>query len=223
VSKSGAQGSSQSEGVKQEVEIQTATRKVKTKVEDDGKLKVEIEGPDVKLKYEMEDGELRLKTEDSKGEEKEASEREKTEVEDLLEQEDIEIASKEGELEFAHGGVHTRTNFPLSINPETNELVVTTSAGQKIVTILPDVAVQNMLAQGILTTIAADSNQSSSVRLETFDGEPTYRIEGEKKMRLFGLIPISVQTTAFVSPQDGAVLAQQRSLLSNILSFVSAN
>ncbi|HAV15197.1 MAG TPA: hypothetical protein DCX25_02615 [Candidatus Pacebacteria bacterium] len=211
----------QREGTKQELEIQTGNRKVKTKAEDNGKFKLEIENPDVKLKYEVKDGELLLKTEDKKGNEKEASEQEKEETEGLFEQEDIEVASKEGEIEFEHKGVRTRTNFPLSIDPTTNGLVVTTPAGQKTVTTLPDVAVQNMLSQGVLTTIVSESVQTSPVQLETFEGELAYRIEGEKEIRVLGFIPVMVQTTAYVSPDDGQIVAQRRSLLSNILNFIS--
>lgn len=211
----------QREGMKQESETQIGKRKVKTKIEDDGKVKIEVEEANVKLKYEVENGELKLKTEGIKGEEKEAGKREREQVEDLFEREDIEVASKEGELEFEHGGVRTRTNFPLSINPETKELVVTTPAGQKTVSTLPDDAVRNMLSQGVLTTVATESAQAPAVRLETFGETPAYRIDGIKEMRLFGLLPISVQTTAFVSSENGNILAQQRSLLSNILSFFS--
>ncbi|MBN1168450.1 hypothetical protein JXA63_01015 [Candidatus Woesebacteria bacterium] len=43
-----------------------------------------------------------------------------------------------------------QTNFPLKVNLDTNELIVTTPKGEKTVTILPDKAVFNMLAANVL-------------------------------------------------------------------------
>jgi hypothetical protein len=43
-----------------------------------------------------------------------------------------------------------QTHFPLKVNLETNELMVTTPKGSKIVTVLPDKAVANMLAANVL-------------------------------------------------------------------------
>jgi len=46
--------------------------------------------------------------------------------------------------------VAAKSNFPLSVNLETNELIVTTKKGSKVVTVLPDAAVNNMLAANVL-------------------------------------------------------------------------
>lgn len=49
--------------------------------------------------------------------------------------------------------IAAQTHFPLMVNLETNELIVTTPKGQKVVTVLPDQAVQNMLAANVLDQI----------------------------------------------------------------------
>jgi hypothetical protein len=46
-----------------------------------------------------------------------------------------------------------QTNFPLRVNLETNELIVNTPKGSKVVTVLPDAAVANMLAANVLDQI----------------------------------------------------------------------
>lgn len=46
--------------------------------------------------------------------------------------------------------IQAQTNFPLRVNTETNELIVITPNGSKIVTILPDAAVRNMLAANVI-------------------------------------------------------------------------
>lgn len=46
--------------------------------------------------------------------------------------------------------IGAQTHFPLMVNLETNELIVTTPKGQKVVTVLPDKAVENMLAANVI-------------------------------------------------------------------------
>lgn len=46
--------------------------------------------------------------------------------------------------------IAAQTHFPLMVNLETNELIVTTPKGSKVVTVLPDAAVQHMLAANVL-------------------------------------------------------------------------
>ena len=90
------------------------------------------------------------------------------EIEDEEEQESTESAEfdtdpdDEDSLKVkAHGNatlvisnkLAAQTNFPLRVNLDTNELIVNTPKGVKIVTILPDQAVANMLAANVLDQI----------------------------------------------------------------------
>ena len=82
------------------------------------------------------------------------------EIEDVLDDEDAQVASDGGGF-IVKRHLGARSHFPLSINPETNELIVTTPAGTKIVTTLPDTAVHNMLTKGILSKIGGGIASSS--------------------------------------------------------------
>ena len=123
------------------------------------------------------------------------------------------------------------TNFPLSINIETKELIVTTPAGQKIVTVLPDEAVANLLVTGIINRVETASSDATTqgqlgaltgvVKLEIRNNEVVYKVKGTKTHRMFGFVPIDTQTTAFVSVNGGMVVAQQRSVLANVVDFLS--
>lgn len=90
------------------------------------------------------------------------------EIEDEEEQESTESAEfdtdpdDDNSLEIkAHGNaalvisnkLAAQTNFPLRVNLDTNELIVNTPKGAKIVTVLPDAAVANMLAANVLDQI----------------------------------------------------------------------
>lgn len=208
---------------KSETEIETADgRKVKTKIEDDGRVKVEIE--DRKLKIKFENGKFRVEHEDEGSQSGELDDDDIEELEDEIEQEfedeGIEIASSSGGLLIKKNKRSALTKFPLSINPQTNELVVTTPAGQKIVTILPDQAVENMLSKSVLSDIDEDGDEEN-IEIEERVDELVYKIKGEKDHKFLGFIPLKTAITAFVSAQTGELTAQEQSLLSRIISQLS--
>ncbi len=214
-----------------ETEIETRSGvKVKTKVEDSGARKVEIEGRGIHFKFEEEDGVVKLKIEDENGEEVSdaAHVREREALEQELEDEDIDIASEDGHMVVEHNSVRARTNFPLSINPETKELIVTTPAGERTVAILPDEAIQNMLAQGFLTRIGSESvapaisttsaTPASQVEISLHNGDVVYEVKGEKEQKFLGVIPVAIPRTILVSAQNGEVIGQSQSWLSALLN-----
>lgn len=237
VSSSGLKMKTESEGNKRETEIETADgQKIKTKIEKDGTTKIEIENGTVKLKYKIENGQLVLKVEDESGEEVEIEDDELEELEDMVEDEladdDIQLTpTADNQLAVTKNQVAALTNFPLSINVETKELIVTTPAGQKIVTVLPDEAVANLLATGIINrveTAPADATTQGQlgaltgvVKLEIRNNKVVYKVRGTKIHRMLGFIPIDTQTTAFVSADSGTVVAQQRSVLASVVDFLS--
>ena len=63
---------------------------------------------------------------------------------------DVTLQSNENAASVIRNKLSAQTHFPLMVNLDTNELIVTTPKGSKIVTILPDQAVQNMLAANVL-------------------------------------------------------------------------
>lgn len=237
VTSTGLKMKSESEGTKQESEIETAEGlKIKTKTEDDGTTKVEIENGTVKLKYRVENGQLVLKAEDENGEEVELEDSELKELEDSVDDEmgddDLKLASTtDDKLSVTRNQIKAITDFPLSIDVETRELVVTTPDGQKIVTVLPDQAVDNLLATGIISKLETPPTDTTTqtqpdaltgeVKIETRNNEVVYRINGVKTHRILGFIPVNTQTTAFVSADSGNVVAQERSLLTSFVDFLS--
>ena len=216
------------EGNKQETEIETADgQKIKTKVEDDGITKVEIERGQLKVKYVLENGTFKLKAENESGKEVELEDDELDEVESELEDDGIKIASASGRPVLSRNNIGAQTDFPLSIDIGTNQLIVTTPAGQKIVTVLPDQAVQNLLAANIINSIDSTDTTGeletldSVVKLEMRNGEVVYRVKGVKKRRLLGLFNVDNSTTVFVSSESGLPVAQEQSLLANIVDSLS--
>src|SRR3989344_1388150 len=216
------------EGNKQETEIETADgQKIKTKVEDDGITKVEIERGQLKVKYVLENGTFKLKAENESGKEVELEDDELDEVESELEDDGIKIASATGRPVLFRHNLGAQTDFPLSIDIGTNQLIVTTPAGQRVVTVLPDQAVQNLLAANIINSVDSTDTTGeletldSVVKLEMRNGEVVYRVKGVKKRRLLGLFNVDNSTTVFVSSESGLPVAQEQSLLANIVDSLS--
>lgn len=225
-----------SKGLKKETEIETAEGiKIKTKVEDDGSIKVEVEKGKLKLKYSTQNGKSQLEAEGEHGQEVHLKTDELSDIkeglDDELEKEGIKISTASGRMVIAKHEVAAQTSFPLSIDAATNQLTVTTPSGQKIVAILPDQAVNSLLTTGILNKIASQSaglalttdigNLSNVVSLESMNNDLVYKVLGDKDYKLFGLLPVSTSATAFVSAQTGHLVAEERPLISELIKLLS--
>lgn len=77
-----------------------------------------------------------------------------TEVEVESEESEVEdnttIKANENAALVIKNKLTAQTRFPLRVNTETNELIVITPKGAKVVTVLPDKAVENMLAANVI-------------------------------------------------------------------------
>lgn len=226
------------EDKKEETEIETADgQKIKTKIEDDGTTKIEVENGSVKLKYKIENGQVVINVENEDGEELELEDEDleelEMEVEDVLEDDNVRlIPSLNNQLALTQNNIAALTNFPLSINIETKELIITTPAGQKIITVLPDEAVENLLNTGIINKIDNLTSENilsedqinpftGIIKIETYDDKIVYKVKGEKTHRVFGIIPINAPVTAFVSTDSGLPIAKEQSLLTNFIDLLS--
>ena len=235
ISPTGAKSKTQTDGKKSETETETTDgQKIKTKVEDDGTTKIEIEHGQLKLKYVVENGQIKLKAENEKGQEVELKDDEFDEmengIEDELEEAGIKIATASGKPVLAKNSIAALTDFPLSIDVGTNQLILTTPAGKKVVTVLPDEAVRNLLSTNIINKVdqASDLNLTTElgtlngvVKLEIRNNEVVYKVKGTKTHSLLGFIPVDTSTTAFVSAQTGNLVAQEQPLLATIIDVLS--
>lgn len=235
---------------KVEVEKEKDKLKIKAKNEEtgfeseteieDGKEKTKIKFADIKIEYEREGDKIVAKFKDDNGEELELEASEEAEIleeaENEFEDDDIKIATGSAQTGFVQKGRRVRTNFPLSINPSTGELFVTTPSGVKVVTILPQEAIENMIQAGVLTRVEEpqlptppESTTSSStitvedapIEITEVNNTPTYVISGVKAQKMFGFIPVDIKIKTYVSATDGSLTDIQESWLSRILDLIS--
>lgn len=142
---------------------------------------------------------------------------------ETLRKDHVEIGSDSAAgMTIKQGSMAAHTNFPLSINPQTGALTVTTPAGQKTVTVLPDQAVQNLIRHNVIDRVQSGSGSSSgALNLTLFDNKPAFEVQGVEDKKFLGLIPVAIDKTSFVSAESGQVLKTEQSFLSAILSAFS--
>lgn len=170
---------------------------------------------------------------------KDTTETEKeTEVKDGTGAAKIKIKQTSNKFSFEQPGFkfQVESKFPLSVNPVTRELTVTTPAGTKTVAVLPQQAVDNMLAKGYISQVLGESAPTQSpsatttgvpavpsgVTLTTLsDGSVVYQIDGAKSKKFLGLFLIAIPKTLNVSAQDGTLVSVNQSFFSKVLDTIS--
>lgn len=111
--------------------------------------------------------------------------------------------------------VQVQGQTPISVNPTTRELTITTPEGTKVVTTLPNQALQNLVENGVLST-------QSGINLTTdANGNPVYEINGVRYEKLLGLFTIAIDKTGQVSAQNGQIVGVSQSPLSRFLDLLS--
>lgn len=144
-------------------------------------------------------------------------------------------------------GRKIRSNFPITVNPVTNEKTVTTPSGTKTI-VLPEVAIQNMIKAGfpvVLPPPVEESGEGSpsaspegtpsgstkseeiivdsegEIQLSELNGELIYEIPAIKEENFLGLVPVEINVVGIVSAEDGEVINIEKSLFENILDLLS--
>lgn len=227
----------QPDDMRTEIRFSDDTR-IKTRVEDD-RTRTEVRQGGTKVRLERRDGETRIKVENEEtGEEEDLpvetdKDNEILEIRERAERDSVTVSTSGDQFVIRRNDVGALAHFPLSVDLSTNTLTVTTPAGERAVTILPDQAVQNMLAANVIDQVGGSAFTSlvqenpelslgQIVRLiQTQQGALAYEVPGVRQQRLLGFIPVVIETTAIVSAETGELLDTQSSLVNQLLDLVS--
>ena len=233
-----------------EIEVRNKEGRFETKLEEDEEeTKIRTGGVRVEIKREGDRVVIKFKNENDEEVELEDEEEEELleEIDDDLREEGIRIATDSAGVSIIQNGRRVRTNFPLSVNPATGELFVSTPAGEKVVAILPEVAIGNMIAAGILTRVVEEPPVSPSpppvegtgaaapgkatgealsatgagIELTTVGDEPVYLITGVKSENFLGFLSVEIKVKAAVSATDGNLLDLEQGFLARFLDLLS--
>lgn len=198
----------------------------------DGMTRVDITSGGIKTRLEIKDDRVIVKAEREDGTEAELEDETILKIDDRLAKDNIKIATAEGRFVIQRGATAAATLLPLSIDLATNTLIVTTPAGEKAVTVLPDQAVQGLIAanvvsrlggQAVVDTVRSGNLTSVSqiINLGEQNGVPVYEINGISDQKLLGFIPVAINKTVTVSAETGQVVSAQEPLGSRILDVLS--
>ena len=187
------------------------------------------------LKLEKKEGKLYIRTikegdsyagDEYEIEEYEFGEGEEIEIEESTASASVKVKVKNQHYYIAKARIAARTRFPLSIDLNTNELIVTTPSGVKRVTVLPDVAVANMLSRDIVDVIEGleenDPEYTEEFEMEeNEEGTLVYKIPGLKKKKFIGLFEVDVPKEVEISVETGEVVDINQTLGEALLDAFS--
>lgn len=197
-------------------ELQVRTEKNKTKI------KLDSRGGSFEL--ENEDGKLKIKVKEKNGNEFELESETIDDINEVLRSEGISVATSSGNnIRIKRGLFEAETHFPLSINPTTNTLTITTPAGVKDVAVLPDQAVANLLREKHIDRIASGSalENPTGIRLGLLNDNPVFQVSGTDDQKFLGILPISINKISFISAETGKLVKIDESFLNKLLDLLS--
>lgn len=208
-------------------EPSNAPEPTKTEVNNDSKVILPTGNPVKEIKNEnIEKLDIKVNENDklnvdieTKDKKKIQTEQDSFKIEDINSDNEIKISTSEskGDFDIEKNKVKATVGFPLSINPTTKELTVTTPDGQKTVTILPDKAAAVIAGLNLLDNAAT----GAQIQMVNKDNKLVYQVDGSKSKKLLGLLPVEVKKMVTVSTQTGGVVSINEDLLNKILDLIS--
>lgn len=219
---------------KTKIEVRDGEDRFETRVEQ-GREETKIRTGGLRIEIKREGDRVVTKIKNETGEEVELEDEEEEDLLEDLEEElaedGIHLATDSAQPGFIQSGRRVRTNFPLSVNPATGELMVSTPAGDKIVAVLPDVAIDNMIAAGILTWVVEDvvpttegtssAAAGGGIELSTVNNQPVYLIGGISNQNFLGIVPVNLKIKTVVSVENGQLLDIQQGIFTRVLDLFS--
>lgn len=137
-------------------------------------------------------------------------------AEDNVKKVSVKSLDDQFELEQEGSVLKVKSALPLSVSSETNEITITTPDGEKNINVLPQVAVDDVFATGVISS-------AEKVELQTQDdGSVVYKVDGSDTKKLFGFIEIKIPKTIKVSVDSGLVVGIEQSFSSKLLNLLSS-
>ncbi len=214
----------------EEVEVPENERiRVRSK---DGRTRVDITAGGVKTRLEVRDDRVIIKAENEDGSETELEDNAFLKIDDRLAKNQIKVATVSGDrFILERGAVGAVTTLPISIDLATNQLIVNTPAGQKVLAVLPDQAIQNLIAANTISRLVKSDqlteignsrlNLTEIITLGEKNSIPIYEIAGVSDQKLLGFIPVAIPKTVEVAVTTGAVLETQMTLLNQVVDALA--
>ncbi len=199
----------------------------------DGQTRIDITSGGIKTRFEIKNGRVIIKAEQEDGTEVELADDTLLKIDDRLAADNIKVATAGAERFLVQKGVAGAvTDFPISVDLATNTVFVTTPTGQKTITVLPEQAIQNLIAANIVNRLGGRAivnetlnnnltSVSQLISLGEKNGIPVYEINGISDQKLLGFISVQVEKDLTVSAETGNVLSSSIPFGSRVLDLLS--
>ncbi len=140
-------------------------------------------------------------------------------IERSMEQENLSVKTDDGlTLSLRKGSlIAIKTYVRTTFDSDTNTMAIQTSKGIQQTNLIPEKAVNILIAQNII------SSGSKPKEIELHDGvdEPVFFVNGGKDKKIFGLLPVKIQKVIVLSAQTGQVLEEEKSFPDQIFDLFS--
>lgn len=139
------------------------------------------------------------------------------EIEERKEASRVSISQEGGEFVLRQKDVAAKTTYPLSINPKSAEITVSTPSGARYLAVLPYAAYETAVKAQAISGLEKDGRMEIK---EGEDGVLAYIIPGEKTLDLFNIIEYKVPIKASISASTGEVVLIDAPSWYRILGFL---
>ncbi len=127
----------------------------------------------------------------------------------------VEIRARQSGLELTSGGTRSVTDFPLTFNKTTNQLMVDDQTKLRFIRIFPNQALE--IAKTVMNGEMKNMELAGATKGDVGD-DLVYKITAIKTGKMFGLFPLTVTSETMVGAQSGLVVNVNEPFLLKFLS-----
>ncbi|OGM20260.1 hypothetical protein A2955_00240 [Candidatus Woesebacteria bacterium RIFCSPLOWO2_01_FULL_37_19] len=137
------------------------------------------------------------------------------EIEERAATQKLQVGIEGDKFLLSQNRIKAITDFPITIDSKSAEIIVKTPSGSKYVSILPSVAADTILRTKVINTI--NGNRVSIIEEER---ELQYEISGEKTINLFNLYFYTIPVQTRLSASTGEILDIEAPIWYKVLGFL---
>ena len=136
------------------------------------------------------------------------------EIEERPEVDTLKVAFEDGAFSLIQEGIEVKTSFPVSIDPKSAELTLSTPSGERYLAIFPKEALAASYRAKVLSSM-------KEATLTEEGGEAlTYVISGTKSLNIFNLFKLDVDVKTKVSASTGEIILVEEPTWVKVLGFI---
>ena len=128
----------------------------------------------------------------------------------------VEMSPEKTQMEIKNNGVAAAVSMPLSVDPASKKLMVSTPVGDQTLESMPDEVVNNLRKDNQI-----GEQSKVQIKLQVDNGKITYNVQEVAQKKVAGIIPVTLVKNLNVADGTGQVLSVQESFLTKLLSLIS--